>query len=391
MVADPQCPTHDLLRPGVELDAGLLKRLQRRGVTQLWIDDDLTRDLDHAVAPRLTAAKRKVFAELRTGLADCARRTITTASIQNYRAAALEMVVEAISSAKYAALTDAVFSANGQASHSANVAYLSLICGLHLESWVVSEQPRLRTREAREMSVLGVAGMLHDIGKTRLAGAAGNFHDIHALESGGDRARPDQYDDHPRIGKAMLESCRVPARVAYAVLHHHQRFNGEGWPDIEAVGDRIVPPLEGRRIHVFARIIAAANVLDSLLSDADGARVPPVAALHAFASPRFDGWFDPVVRQAMLLRIPPFAVGTDVRLSDGRRAVVTEPTPCDPCRPRVRTIPEDGADPESIDLHETPALSITHALGVDVTRWIFEPPVVGPMNPLATDESAEAA
>ncbi len=375
VVSDPQNPGHDLLRPGVELHAALLRSVARRGVTRLWIEDDLTRDLDAAVAPRLSAAKKEVYAQIRDGLEACTRRTISTAQIQSYRAAVMELVLEAISSAKYASMTEAIFDVETQASHATNVAYLSLLCGLHLEPYVINEQPRLRPREAREMSVLGLAGMLHDVGKTQLSEESRLFHDVQSESSGGARQRPVDYPEHVAVGKQMLEACRVPARVAYSVLHHHQRFDGQGWPDMSHCSNgRLEGTIEGRRIHIFARIIAAANVLDGLLTDAEGHRLQPVAALHAFASERFDGWFDPLVRRALLKCVPPFSVGTDVRLSDGRRAVVVEPEPDMPCRPGVRPIDAGEGDETHVSLMEHPDLSITHALGEDVSSWIFEPP-----------------
>ena len=43
LVSDPMNPAHDLLRPGVVLDKALLTSLRKRGVIQLWVEDNLTR------------------------------------------------------------------------------------------------------------------------------------------------------------------------------------------------------------------------------------------------------------------------------------------------------------------------------------------------------------
>lgn len=379
IVTDPRQPGHDLLRPGVALDAHILGSLRARGVTQVWVEDDLTKDLDAAVAPGLVAAKMEVYTALRDGLAACSKGTVSSASVASYKSAVMGMVTEAISSEKYASMTDALFGAAGQASHGANVAYLSLLCGLHIEWYVVAEQVKLGPKEAREMSVLGLAGLLHDIGKTRMTPKVQAFHDVHALESGGKLARPDPYLEHVRLGRQLLESARAPARVGYTVLNHHQRFDGGGWPELSKfTAGRIQGTLSGRRIHIYARIVAAANVLDGLMRDAEGAKRPPVAALHEFASPRFDGWFDPIVRRAMVLRVPAFAIGTEVKLSDGRRAVVVSPTPDDPCRPVVRIMAgralKEGEEAENVDLSVNRQFSITHALGVEVGQYLYEVP-----------------
>jgi HD-GYP domain-containing protein (c-di-GMP phosphodiesterase class II) len=379
-VSDPRSPDTPLLRQGVELEPALIASMRSRGVTQVWVEDDLTRDLDAAVAAELTAARTEVYTRLKDDIAALSRTTLTVTSVQAYRQAVMGLVLQSISSAQYAGLTDTLFSADGLATHSANVAYLSLLCGLHIETYVVHEQQRLDREQARDMTVLGLAGMLHDLGKTRMKPKDRGFHEVHEDEK---HPFPEAYREHTGLGHKMLEDARAPARVAHAVLNHHQRFDGTGWPDLSAVtGGRISGPLRGQQIHIFSRIVSAANVLDNLLRDAEGHRRPPVAALWEFASARYDGWFDPIVRRAMLARIPPFAVGAEVRLSDGRRGIVATPSVIEPCRPVVRILSDaKGVRMEqarTVDLAETPGLAITHSLGEDVGKYLYDVPAVAP-------------
>jgi hypothetical protein len=209
---------------------------------------------------------------------------------------------------------------------------------------------------------------------------------------GGAPPGPAEYDAHTLAGRELLENANALARVTHTVLNHHQRFDGGGWPDMTRLtAGRATGPLRGKRIHIYARVVSAANVLDNLLRDAEGRR-PPAAALHDFASPRFDGWFDPVIRRAVLLRVPPFAVGTDVRLSDGRRAVVVAPStvPHEPCRPVVRIL--SGArrpqDADTQNLAEAPGVFITHALGVEVAPYLYSAPARVEETPPAEAEAA---
>lgn len=387
-VTDPRSPDLRLLLPGVTLDAPLIASMRSRGVVQAWVEDDLTKDLDGAVAAELTGARLEVFTRLRDDLATLSRRTVSTMSLQSYRQAVLGLVTQSIASGPYASMTDALFAADGLATHAANVAYLSLLCGLHAEAYVIAEQPRLDRAQARDMAVLGLAGLLHDVGKTKLPPARRGVHEVHLPASepvpAGAAAPPPgppEYLSHILLGRDQLEAANAPARVTHTVLNHHQRFDGGGWPDMtKLTGGRFTGPLLGKRIHVYARIVAAANVLDNLLRDAEGRR-PPAAALHAFASPRFDGWFDPVVRRAMLLRIPPFAVGSDVKLSDGRRAVVVAPATVahEPCRPVVRILSDAAGkrapEADTLNLADAPGVSITHALGEEVARYLYSAPV----------------
>jgi hypothetical protein len=404
-VTDPRSPDQRLLLPGVTLDATMIASLVRRGIVEVWVEDDLTKDLDAAVAPQLEIARLEVYAQLRDDLKSLSKTTLTTASIQAYRQAVMGLVTEAISSAKYAGLTGTLFGCDGLATHGANVAYLSLLCGLHAEAYVVAEQTRLDREQAGDMAVLGLAGMLHDVGKARQSPRMRAVHEVFWQTPPAPNS-PDEQGatgtlnapvaerlEHVQLGRKLLEDARAPARVVHTVLNHHQRYDGRGWPDMTALtGGRIMGPLKARQIHVFARVVAAANVLENLMRDAKGSKRPPVAALWAFASNRFDGWFDPVVRRSLLLRVPPFAVGTEVKLSDGRRAVVVAPKADDPCRPEVRALTgPDGQrceQADTIDLSTHPPLKITHAMGDEVGSFLYSPPPPPPTSEPAAPEDA---
>jgi HD-GYP domain-containing protein (c-di-GMP phosphodiesterase class II) len=376
-VMNPRAPDVMLLKPGAELTSGILSRLRSLGVWQLWVEHHLTRDLDAAVAPGLTKARLVVFNHLKGDLEKLSRQTISTAQLQTYRRVVIDLVDELVANRAFAGITDQLFAAEaGLITHATNVAYLATLVGLELTSYLIQERPRLSAGRARNLANLGLGGMLHDIGKVALTG--GSVHHHEAVEAG-ERGVPEQYERHPLVGYKMLRGTQAPATVKHAVLNHHQRFDGSGWPrTVRVAGERRRRARVGRRIHVFARIIAAANALDNLLRDAVGNRRPPVAALHDLAGARFDGWFDPVVRLAVLRRVPPFAVGSQVSLNDGRSAVVVGPNLRQPCRPIVRLLEEpegsDGGQPETIDLEKRPKHFITSCAGENVARWLFTLP-----------------
>lgn len=385
-VVNPQSPDVELLKPGVSISAAVIKRLRSMGVMQLWVDDDITRDLDAAVASGLSGSRLAVYTQMRDDFARMSRQTITAGQVQQYRQSLMDMVCQLMSSKQYAGLTDQLFAAKGDHfSHGANVAYLALMAGLELENYIIRERPRLSRQYAGDLVNLGVGGMLHDIGKSVLSEAVRDHHEVAA---GADEAWPVNYDTHTIVGFRLLRESRAPASATQAVLNHHQRYDGTGWPDLsQVVGDRLNGNVRGRNIHVFTRIVAAANVLDNLLRDAEGNQRPPVIALHEFASPRFEGWLDPVVRQTMLRVIPPYGIGTRVGLSDGRSAVVVAPNRDAPCRPLVRLLGEPtGSDgqPAALDLAQCPELRITTYLGRNVEAYAYDVPPV-------PAEEAEAA
>lgn len=93
-------------------------------------------------------------------------------------------------------------------------------------------------------------GLLHDIGKI---GTPAQLLDkngpLTAQEGGVVRA-------HPRIGARILEPIDAFADILPIVKHHHERFDGSGYPD----------GLAGEAIDLGARIMAVADVYDALHS-----------------------------------------------------------------------------------------------------------------------------
>jgi putative nucleotidyltransferase with HDIG domain len=102
-----------------------------------------------------------------------------------------------------------------------------------------------------EMQVLHRAALLHDIGKI---GIPASILD-----------KPAKLDDeeyrlikeHPRMGARILEPVRAYFEILPLVLQHHERFDGQGYPN----------GLSGDAISLGARILAVADVYDALVSD----------------------------------------------------------------------------------------------------------------------------
>lgn len=370
-----------MLKPGVVLDAVILKHLRRLGIIQLWIKHDLTADLDRAAATGLTGPRMTMVRQIRRDFSKLSDQALTATDIQRYRQTMMDMLCQLISNGEFASIADQFFTSAGDLfTHCANVSYLSMLVGLELEAYIIAERPRLSRNHARDLVPLGLAGMLHDIGKAAMSKRLKHHHE--ANSGGLDDAEAQDYAEHPRRGYDMVRGSRIPAPAAHAILNHHRRFDGNGWPDTTPKHKQLAHPgaggpRSGHDIHIFTRIVSAANVLDNLLTSCEGHRRPPVMALHAFMGSGFDGWFDPAVRKALVRRIPPFAVGTRVRLNNGRSAVVISPNLKQPCRPTVRLLDKnanDAAGAETLDLGVRRDLHVAEYLGVNIEPWLFELP-----------------
>jgi putative nucleotidyltransferase with HDIG domain len=102
-----------------------------------------------------------------------------------------------------------------------------------------------------ELEILNVAGMLHDIGKI-------GIRDDILLKPG--RLTPEEYQiirQHPIIGAEILDNLGLWNRERQIVRSHHERYDGQGYPD----------QLKGEDIPLLARILSVADVYDAIASD----------------------------------------------------------------------------------------------------------------------------
>lgn len=377
-IPHPRRPATELLRPGAELDANMIEHLTRLGVCEVWVAHDATADLDAAVASGLSVARMTVYQQLKTDFSRLSISTVSGAKLQVYRQSITDLVFELISSGQYAHLAhQMVDDRSGVFTHCANVAFLSVLVGLEMETYLVSQRPQLTPEHARDVVPLGLGAMLHDIGKTVLKPEDRSQHEI--VNPPKDEDAINNYRRHIFAGHKMLDDSRFPATARHAVLNHHQRFDGKGWPiQIARRQGSETRPQQGVEIHIFSRIITAANVLDNLINGANTPHTPPVAALREFNSSRFDGWFDPVVRYLMIRRLPPFPIGSLVRLSNNAQAAIISLNFRQPCRPVVRLLDDKSrnvkGDLTTIDLDTKPSLHIVEAGGHDVQKYIFKLP-----------------
>jgi response regulator RpfG family c-di-GMP phosphodiesterase len=98
---------------------------------------------------------------------------------------------------------------------------------------------------------------------------------------------------HPLAGDEILK--RVPfLRPASAVVrHHHERFDGTGYPDT----------LKGEQIPLGARLFTVADTLDAMTSDRHYRKAPGIEAAQEEISHQSGGQFDPRIAK-LFFRIP---------------------------------------------------------------------------------------
>ena len=101
-----------------------------------------------------------------------------------------------------------------------------------------------------EIEIVKYAGLLHDVGKIAVN------QDILVKKDPLTREEFELLKKHPVIGVNILKDIRFLEKEIPIILHHHERFDGKGYPH----------GLNGREIPQGARIIAVADAFDAMTS-----------------------------------------------------------------------------------------------------------------------------
>jgi len=149
--------------------------------------------------------------------------------------------------------------------------------------------------QMKEREELKLAAILHDIGKIGIDDAI--------LRKGGVLTGDEDsaMRRHPEIGARILGYVKEMQGVIPGVLHHHERFDGSGYPD----------GLKGERIPLNARIIAIADAFDALTTDRPYRKGPARARALAIISEDSAAQFDPALVRVFIDCVDKKGVGPD--------------------------------------------------------------------------------
>lgn len=145
--------------------------------------------------------------------------------------------------------------------------------------------------DERALESVHRGGLLHDIGKL---GIPVEILDKPGVLTAGEMEVMKQ---HPSIGARIVEPISAYAEVVAAVRHHHERYDGEGYPD----------GLRGEEIPLIARIFAIADVYDSLVSPRPYREAWPQRKVIEYIRDGAGTRFDPKVVEAFLAEAPHLA------------------------------------------------------------------------------------
>lgn len=198
--------------------------------------------------------------------------------------------------------------------HSVNVAILSIIVGKAL---------KLKDKELYE---LGIAAVLHDIGKVYID------KDI-LLKKG--QLTDEEFEiikTHSENGyKHLKNSYEIPTASYIGVLQHHEKYDGTGYPMRKKEDD----------ISLYGRIICIADVYDAITSNRPyrEAMLPSEAMEYIMANS--GTMFDSRIVKVFVDHVAAYPIGTSVKLSNSREALVIDNNLGAPLRPILKVYTDE--------------------------------------------------
>ena len=217
------------------------------------------------------------------------------------------------------------------AQHSVNVCALTIAFGRHLGM------------DKIDLNLLGMAALLHDIGKLETP--------LEILNKPG-RLTEDEFrvmKQHPEKGAELLKKMEgIPAAVIDVVFSHHERLAGHGYPQ----------GLNAEEISYWSRLVAIVDVYDAITSDRcyhDGMKA--TEALTKMYSWR-EKDFDPELMEQFIHCIGIYPIGSLVELSDGEVGIVITLNPSKRLKPKILMVLDEQKKPyfpaRIVDLAEIP-------------------------------------
>lgn len=313
-----------LLSSGVQLTVYMISTLKRIGVTTVYIDNPMYRDIsiDEVLSDETKRAvihqMSEMFEALRSG------KTFNSRAVSQTVDELLDDVMK--NQNLLIQLSDIRSADNAMFLHAMNVCMVSSMLGLNMGLNMI------------QLKELAIGALLHDIGKLGAPEVQeGRMH-------------------HSWRGFELLKNKREHSLlVAHVAFQHHEAIDGSGEPR----------GLTGDDIHSYAKIAAVANAYDNMIyASGDEKPLLPHEAcerLNAMSGTKLD--HEVLVHFMRIVSIYPN--GISVKLSNRQTGVVVGQHRGLPGRPIVRVIDKDGDEAvgfKEVDLAQNPTLFIEAVL-----------------------------
>ena len=288
--------------------AELIDRLEESGITHILVIAD--QDTEERLLHEAGNAYQSALDSIRTAFVDIEEHRIP--SSERLLAATRQFSDIAAQDPQVVACLSMIKDYDNYTfNHSVNVGVISLSLAAHMKL------------DRQSIEEAGMAGFLHDIGKTMVSKAIINKPGkLSSLEF-------DEIKKHPEDGVKIIDKMPgLSSQISEAVLGHHLRYNRKGYPEWA----------QKRELSDLSQLIAIADCFDACTTlRVYQQPMPPANAISRmkelageFLNPEMVNAF-----AAMMGKYPP---GTVVRLNTNEIALVWKGNLANPEAPRVRVI-----------------------------------------------------
>lgn len=314
-----------LITRGTILNEYLINGIKKLNISGVFIEEG-EEDTKPATEPKLSATilntieKHKVTDPAKVTLSESVKKRVSTGIQYLYNNASSEQFAEtsakitndlmrAIDENDALAVDISTLKTSDEYTfkHSVDVATISMI---------VAKKQGL---SAKDIYNIGIAGLLHDMGKSKIPSAVLN--------------KPAKLNDdefaimkqHSMLGFEILrEKKDFSDSVSFAVLQHHEKMNGSGYP-MGVTSDKISP---------YAKILSVSDVYDALVTDRPYKKsYSQRNAVEIIMSMTEE--LDITAMRSFLESVILYPVDSIVQLSNGENARVVENIPGVVLRPTV--------------------------------------------------------
>ena len=313
-----------LIARGTNLDTYLIEALQRLGITGVYCSEGeeelLPTDSVVSTETLRTIERLKVPDRPKVNLSDSVKERVAEGMqylFSNTKSDNLaettnniaDMLMSAILENDAVAVDINILKCSDEYTfkHSVDVATMAIVLGRKM---------RLKPEELHE---IGVAGLLHDLGKSKIPSSV--------LNKAG-KLTDEEFSmmkQHSVLGYNMIkDKTDISENVKMGVLQHHEKLDGRGYP----MG------LQKDQIHPYASILTVVDIYDALVTDRPYKNAfSPRDAVEMMMTMTAE--LDIKALRGFLRSVILYPMGSQVELSNGEKAVVVDNGTSHVLRPKV--------------------------------------------------------
>jgi HD-GYP domain-containing protein (c-di-GMP phosphodiesterase class II) len=204
---------------------------------------------------------------------------------------------------------------------------------------------------------LGIAAFLHEIGIVKFP------EQLYLTEGSLGTQDRKNITAHPLVAYQGLKAVATPPAVLLAVLEHHERMNGSGYPR----------QLTGDKISIYGKIISLVCTYESAISARPYKEaMDPHEFMLELLKDKGQNYDENAVR-ALVFLLSVFPIGSFVEMNNGAKGMVILSNPADPRYPIVRLL----TDPEGSRLKDPIVFATRKDNPVQILRRIAKAEAAG--------------